>query len=82
MRIGWVIASRMPAMPLASVWRAAKPMTRPSTAEEASRPVAMPATLGDLRRGDAPRRSGRSDEDEPPDQPQAGLRRPGRARRA
>ena len=40
MRIGWVIASRMPAIPLASVWRAAKPTTRPSTAEEARMPVA------------------------------------------
>ena len=34
-RIGWVMASRMPAMALASVWRAAKPTTRPSTADEA-----------------------------------------------
>ena len=40
MRIGWVIASRMPAIPLASVWRAAKPTTRPSTAEEARMPLA------------------------------------------
>ena len=35
MRIGWVIASRIPATPFASVWRAAKPTTRPSTADEA-----------------------------------------------
>ena len=40
MRIGWVIASRIPAIALASVARAAKPTTRPSTAEEARMPVA------------------------------------------
>src|SRR3954468_1318328 len=39
-RIGWVIASRMPATPFASVWRAAKPTTRPSTGLDASTPVA------------------------------------------
>ena len=39
-RIGCVIASRTPAMPFASVWRAAKPTTRPSTAEEARIPLA------------------------------------------
>ena len=49
MRIGWVIASRMPAIPLASVWRAAKPTTRPSTADEARMPVASSADGGDLR---------------------------------
>src|SRR4051794_38296204 len=46
MRIGWVIASRIPAIPFASVWRAAKPTTRPSTAEEASSPVARRLTDG------------------------------------
>src|SRR5215210_2431025 len=46
MRIGWVIASRIPAIALASVWRAAKPTTRPSTAEDASRPVASRFTDG------------------------------------
>src|SRR5918993_265369 len=46
MRTGCVIASRIPAMALASVCRAAKPMTRPSTAEEASRPVATLDTSG------------------------------------
>ena len=40
MRIGWLIASRIPATAFASVWRAAKPTTRPSTADEASTPVA------------------------------------------
>ena len=43
-RIGCVIASRMPATAFASVWRAAKPTTRPSTAEEASTPVATRLT--------------------------------------
>src|SRR5918998_11592 len=33
-RIGWVIASSTPATALASVARAAKPTTRPSTADE------------------------------------------------
>ena len=46
MRIGCVIASRIPAMPLASVWRAAKPRTRPSTAEEARMPLATPDASG------------------------------------
>ena len=40
MRIGCVIASRIPAIAFASVWRAAKPTTRPSTAEEARMPLA------------------------------------------
>ena len=40
MRIGWVIASMIPAIALASVARAAKPTTRPSTAVEARIPVA------------------------------------------
>ncbi len=40
MRIGCVIASRIPAMAFASVWRAAKPTTRPSTADEARMPFA------------------------------------------
>src|SRR4051794_2781966 len=39
-RIGWVMARRIPAIPLASVCRAAKPTTRPSTADEASTPAA------------------------------------------
>src|SRR5215210_6883599 len=46
MRIGWVVASRIPATALARVCRAAKPTTRPSTAEEASRPVARRLTEG------------------------------------
>ncbi len=48
MRIGWVMASRMPAIPLASVCRAAKPTTRPSTAEEARMPVATFSTAGNF----------------------------------
>ena len=39
-RIGCVIAIRIPATMLARVWRAAKPITRPSTALEARIPVA------------------------------------------
>ena len=35
MRSGWVTASRMPAIALASVWRAAKPMTAAAIALEA-----------------------------------------------
>src|SRR5215210_2817304 len=46
MRIGWVMASRIPAIALASVWRAAKPTTRPSTADEARIPVATRFTDG------------------------------------
>ena len=36
-------------MPFASVWRAAKPMTRPSTAEDARRPVAILLASGIFR---------------------------------
>ena len=43
-RIGCEIASRIPAIPLASVWRAAKPTTMPSTADEARTPVAVRLT--------------------------------------
>ena len=39
-----MIASRTPAIPLASVARAAKPTTRPSTADEARIPVATRRT--------------------------------------
>ena len=46
MRIGWVIASRMPAIALASVCLAAKPTTMPSTADEARIPVATRLTDG------------------------------------
>ena len=35
-------------MPLASVWRAAKPITSPSTADEARMPVATPCASGNL----------------------------------
>ena len=44
MRIGWVIASMIPATAFASVARAAKPTTRPSNADEASTPVASRLT--------------------------------------
>jgi hypothetical protein len=36
----------MPAIPLARVWRAAKPTTRPSTADDARMPVAISLTPG------------------------------------
>ena len=39
-RIGWVIASRMPETRFAITWRPAKPMMIPSTAVEARMPVA------------------------------------------
>ena len=44
MRIGWLMAMSTPATALASVCRAAKPTTRPSTADEASTPVARRLT--------------------------------------
>src|SRR3954452_4462952 len=44
MRIGWVMASRIPAMQLASVCRAAKPTINPSTADDASTPAAARLT--------------------------------------
>src|SRR3954454_16839536 len=40
------MASRIPAIRFASVWRAAKPTTRPRTAEEASTPAAVRLTAG------------------------------------
>src|SRR3954469_18892383 len=53
MRMGCVIASRIPAIALAKVWRAAKPTTRPSTADDASTPVAARLTLSNCIRPSA-----------------------------
>jgi hypothetical protein len=44
----------MPAIELASVWRAAKPTTRPSSAEEARIPVATRWTDGNWLSANAP----------------------------
>ncbi len=52
-RIGCVIASSSPATTFASVWRAAKPTTRPSTALDASTPVATRFTAANWLRASA-----------------------------
>ena len=81
-RIGWVIASRIPAIAFASVWRAAKPTTRPSTADDARMPVATLSELRELRGGDGDADQEDHREDQPADEPQARARRRATARRA
>ena len=71
MRIGWVIASRIPAIALASVWRAAKPTTRPSTADEARMPVASRLTDANCASASAMPNTMMTREDQPAHQPQA-----------
>ena len=63
----------------AIVWRAAKPITRPSTALEARMPGREPLDLGEVAERERGADQQDGDEDEAADQPQPGLRR--RARR-
>ena len=64
-------------MPLASVWRAAKPTTRPSTAEEARMPVASLLIDGicAARQRDADQDDHREDQPAHEPQPRGGDRR-------
>ena len=81
MRSGWVIASSTPAIALASVWRAAKPMTAAAIALEARTLRGEAVERGELRQRERDADDDDRRLDEPAQEAQARVERPGRARR-